>query len=132
MSDFEELNLKNGGRWLFWLTNAQSVTEFIRQFSLTAVKAEMLEPALRPSGIAAPQAQLQARVTTTAIWDRGGRYGGIRVPHFHSAGDIYLLNDQQWSAFSEKVLAGVRDKLSQTHKVGYDELMGVADAAAQL
>jgi len=132
MSDYEELNLKNGGRWLFWLTNAPAVNEFIRQNSLAAVKAELLEPALRPSGIAAPQAQIQAHVTTTAIWDRGGRYGGIRVPHFHSAGDIYLLNDQQWAAFSEKVLAGVREKLGQTRKIGYDQLMEVADVAAKL
>ena len=132
MSDYEELNLKNGGRWLFWLTNATVVNESIRQFGLTAVKAELLEPALRPSEVTAPQVELRAAATPAAAWDRGGRYGGMRIPHFHYAGQVYLLNEQQWAAFSEKVLSGVKEKLAATHKVGYDELMGVADAAAQL
>ncbi|MGD0578063.1 MAG: hypothetical protein ABSC08_03955 [Bryobacteraceae bacterium] len=132
MSDYEMLNLKNGGRWLFWLTNAPSINEYIRQFALSAVKAELLEPALRPTEVGAAQGAMEAHVATSVLINRGGRYGGIRIPHFHSAGDVYLLNDQQWSAFSEKVLGGVRDKLAKTHSIGYDQLMEVADAAAQL
>lgn len=54
--------------------------------------------------------------------------GGIKSPHVHYNGDIYLLKKEDWKAFSGKIIEDFRAKLANAKNVSYDELMRLSEA----
>lgn len=58
--------------------------------------------------------------------------GGIRSPHVHYNGDIYLLNKENWNAFSSKIIEGFRTKLANAKGINYDQLMKLGDAMQEI
>lgn len=56
-----------------------------------------------------------------------GFAGGIRAPHVHYDGDIYLLNNREWKAFSGKIIEEFKAKLSNAQAINYDQLMRLSD-----
>jgi len=54
--------------------------------------------------------------------------GGIKSPHVHYNGDIYLIKKEDWKAFSGKIVENFRAKLATAKNISYDELMRLSDA----
>ncbi len=53
--------------------------------------------------------------------------GGIKSPHVHYNGDIYLLKKEDWKAFSGKIIEDFRARLATAKNISYDELMRLTD-----
>lgn len=54
--------------------------------------------------------------------------GGIRVPHLHFNGDVYMLNDKQWGDFSGKVLTNLKEKLNSSNTISVEKLTEISNA----
>lgn len=60
------------------------------------------------------------------------KYGGIRVPHLHYNGEIYLLNKKQWAEFSGEIIKDFSRKLSEAKTVNFGQLMELSDAVNEI
>jgi hypothetical protein len=58
--------------------------------------------------------------------------GGIKSPHVHYNGDIYLLKKEDWKAFSGKIIEEFRTKLANAKSINYDQLMRLSDAMQEI
>jgi hypothetical protein len=58
--------------------------------------------------------------------------GGLKCPHLHHKRDIYLLNDEQWKAFSNNIIKGFSAKLSQIGTVSFEQLLQTSEAISAL
>ena len=114
-----------GGPWDLWVRRVDMISKFIRQQKLKPVAAGDL-PA-HPF-LAAEQPAPAARATV-----RPRPFpGGLRSPHLHFKGDIYLVNQQQWGLFSGAVIKQYQDKLAKAGTVGFGQLMDVAEGMEAL
>jgi hypothetical protein len=60
-----------------------------------------------------------------------GFSGGIRVPHLHLNGEIYILNKEQWSTFSNEVIRDFSKKLAEAKNVSFSQLMELAEPMSE-
>jgi hypothetical protein len=58
--------------------------------------------------------------------------GGMRVPHLHYNGDIYVLTKEQWKQFSGQILKGFSKKLADTSTVSFEQLMELSDTMGSI
>ena len=54
--------------------------------------------------------------------------GGIRNPHFHFDGKIYLLNERQWKDFSKDIIKSFQEKLAKVGSVNFEKIMRLSNA----
>lgn len=108
-----------GGPWDIWVRRVDMISKFIREQKIKPVAVEDL-PA-HPF-LAAEQPAPASR----AIVRPRPFPGGLRSPHLHFKGDIYLVNQEQWSVFSGAVITQYQEKLSKAGAIGFDQLMDVA------
>ncbi len=59
-------------------------------------------------------------------------YGGIKVPHLHYNGQVFMLNEKQWKEFSGSMLTKVKDKLAHTNEVSFEQLMELSSVVGKL
>lgn len=120
----DELNLKCGGRMFLWVRFNELTAAFIAAQQPTRVVA---------TGGAAMAAQTaEVRSAKPPItWD-GNKWGGMKGPHLHYGGEIYILSDKQWQDFSAQVLGKLKEKLNSAQKVTFNQLMEVSDAVESL
>ncbi len=57
--------------------------------------------------------------------------GGMKAPHIHLDGKIYLLNETQWGEFSKKVIVDFQERLdiAKSIPMNFDQLTSIAEAA---
>ena len=60
------------------------------------------------------------------IWP--GFWGGIRTPHLHYNGDIYLLNAEQWNRFTTPVLKKLGEKIGSSQSISFDTFLDVSNS----
>ncbi len=101
-----------GGNWAFMVKNQAAIGQFISQ--------QKIAP-LGPIGAANVGA---AAVERSRIFDPG-IYGGIKVAHLHFDNKIYLLTDEQWTAFSGTIAGRLKSKLARTKVIPFDVAMDV-------
>ena len=58
--------------------------------------------------------------------------GGIKSPHVHYNGDIYILKNEDWKAFSGKIIEDFRTKLASAKSINYDQLMKLSDVMQEI
>jgi hypothetical protein len=58
--------------------------------------------------------------------------GGIKAPHVHYNGETYMLNDEQWIAFSQKIIKGFQEKLAHAKGINFDQLMQLSDVMSEI
>jgi len=105
----------------FWLKNIKMIEQVIREQKLEPVPAE----SLMTEGPLAPMAGEQEKAIR--IWPRPIP-GGIRIPHLHFRGDVYLLNESQWKEFSGKVVKEFQTKLARVNTVSFEQVMEISEA----
>ncbi|GAB4535660.1 MAG: hypothetical protein Fur0020_03140 [Thermodesulfovibrionia bacterium] len=109
----------------FWLKNIKMIEEVIRKQKLEPVPAE----SLMAEGPLAPMAGEQEKAIR--IWPRPIP-GGIRIPHLHFRGDVYILNESQWKEFAGKVVKDFQAKLSKVNTVSFEQVMEISEAVDSL
>ena len=120
MIDLRRLGMTNGIWADFWVTNEKQIGKFIDKNKLAAV--------------ARSTAALSVLRTEKALdIDRIGPIdGGMKVPHFHYRGDVYLLKPEQWREFSGAVVEDLRKRLADAKQVSFDELLDLTNAAGSI
>jgi len=58
--------------------------------------------------------------------------GGIRGPHLHHKGNVYLLNERQWGNFSQTIMKNIQEKLSRAKSVNFEQLMEISEATGNI
>lgn len=53
--------------------------------------------------------------------------GGIRVPHLHHNGEIYLLNKEQWNEFTGEIIKDFKRKLDEAQNMSFSQFMELSD-----
>jgi hypothetical protein len=124
MSDYEMLVLKNGGRWDFWVSQVATIGRYVDAHAKELTK---VQGALHSTAAAAPEAATRAS-SRTIMWDP--TRGGMRMPHLHYAGEIFILNEGQWAEFSKSAVSALAEKMGKAQKVTFESVMQVSDAIA--
>jgi hypothetical protein len=116
--DSDMLYLKCGGRWEFWV----SQINVIEQFMKTAGK-ELIQ--INEAAHGAVRQEAKAASGKAILWDP--TRGGMRMPHIHYAGEIYILNEKQWEDFSKLAMQSLTEKMGRMQKVPFEKVMQIAE-----
>jgi transposase len=60
------------------------------------------------------------------------KYGGMKVPHLHINGEIYLMDKKQWNEFSGKIIKEFSKKLAEAKSVNFRQLTELSDAMSEI
>jgi hypothetical protein len=117
------------GKWAnIWAAELPVVEKFVRE------NMDKLQKWQQAAEIPIAQAEVVARVTgptrTTLLWHNP--YGGMKLPHVHYAGDMYVLTESQWTELSKSVMGNIADKLRGAGRVPFDQVMGLSELSAGL
>lgn len=123
-------HLPNGG-WLdYWIKNAAIIGEFVRVNKLNPVGVNALP---RVVGELPSDVGTLAKAVSSAIRIKDpGLCGGLRVAHLHYDGNVFMLNEKQWTEFSGKIIAESKAKLAQAKSVNFDQAMSLAQTTESL
>ena len=108
----------------FWMVQAQVVGQFIKANKIKPVTQE----ALQVRSIA--EAPEKATEISSVPW--WWKYGGMRVSHLHYGGELYLLNQEQWKAFSGGIIKEFSRKLAAANSVNFGQLMEISEAVEEV
>ena len=124
LGPYEGLIWRYGGRRDFWVRNLDSIKKFVDQRGVTPVdQVHLMTDDL------VPVADIGAKTAAKTLAFKPRPFpGGLRTPHLHFAGEIYLLTDAQWKEFSVTVVKGLQEKLSRAGTVGFNQAMELSDA----
>jgi hypothetical protein len=114
---------KYGGPREFWVTQVMAIEKFIKDGHLMPVD---------PAHLTSSPAVLQMNAEGRAVFIPKPFPGGIRVAHLHFKGNIYMLKQEEWNAFSKQMLDTYRDKLSKVKTVPFDSLISIVEAAERM
>ncbi len=117
---YEEIVLKNGGKIAFWAKNAKVVNKYINAHKLEEFSNHHLS-----IGKVLKEANLSKKVQENR---KELKNGGMRVPHLHYDGKIFLLDEQQWKEFSKTIIDEFQQKLAKANSINYEQLMELSGA----
>jgi hypothetical protein len=119
---------RNGGRGDLWLKNIERIGRLIKEWKLEPVAAEhfIAEKYSAPlSSVKEEKERLPFR------WPRSF-WGGIRIPHLHFKGDLFLPNEKQWREFTAEVMKDFQAKLAKASAISFDQMMEISEAVDSL
>lgn len=108
----------------FWLTNLEAIKGAIEQYKLTPVPREHL---MQMGGVEQVRAMADERAQATLVFPRPDFPGGLKIPHFHFKGDVYLLDEKQWRDFSAKVIKDFQTRLDRVNTVSFEQVMELSE-----
>ncbi len=112
-----------------WIRHSQTVEAFVKEAKLKPIDQEFLATKLE---VMVPQAlEAAAKPTSRQILGPDIR-GGMRLAHLHYKDDIFILNEEQWRAFSKSVITAFSTKLSKASAVSFDQLLDLSEAVDTL
>ncbi len=110
---------KNGGRLDLWIRNVDVIADFTTKLKLKPIAREHL--------INMAPAAAGTEPTVRALQNPDIR-GGIRMPHLHFKGEIFLLNDDQWKVFAGQTLKNLQERLGTAKTVSFDGMAELSEA----
>jgi len=115
-------------RWIYgipapiWLKNIDMISEFISKNMLKPVQPESL-PNIQPV-----RAESAEQVNASLIIDRRPYPGGIRIPHLHFGGELYLVKEELWREFSGRIVKEFQAKLANAKGISFEDAMELSEA----
>lgn len=119
-------------RWIygipapFWLKNLKIIEDTIRVQKLKALPSESLMTESLFAPMVGEQEKAVSKINLHPF------PGGIRLPHLHFKRDVYLLNEEQWTAFSGKIIKDFQTKLAKVNTVNFEQAMEISEAIDSL
>jgi len=107
----------------FWTLNHNMMKEVIDKFGLEVAKAEVLPLRLE---LQASEQVAEPAAKSRAIKPRPFP-GGMRIPHLHYGGDVYLVPEEKWQAISQTFLGKFQDKLKNARNVSFEQIMELSE-----
>jgi hypothetical protein len=118
--NFEMWYFKRGIPADFWNLHAKLVEKTIEKLQLEVLQQHAISDV--EGKIGSEQESLKWQL----------KNGGMKVPHLHFKGEIYLLNKKQWSEFSGEILKDFSKKLSETKTVSFGQLMDLSESINEI
>jgi hypothetical protein len=87
----------------------------------------VVSTAIRAGAEAPTKAASAKAAKSNRFFDLGIR-GGMMAAHVHFGDDVYLLNAEQWTAFSAKVLRTSKAALASAKTVSFEAAMNLQSA----
>jgi hypothetical protein len=115
----------------FWYTHVERIGQFVVENHLTPMS--QLKFAGGSKKMADAEEKAQPRIQSAAVL-RDWR-GGIRTPHLHLHGELYVLNQAQWLKFTDQIRQDVSDKLKRANesgRVGFEQFVDLTEALDQM
>ena len=108
----------------FWITNLKQIGQFIQKNEIKPVAPEFL-----PDISMDPQISLGQELALRSYVPIKPRPfpGGIKVPHFHFKGDLFVLTDKQWKEFSADIVKGFQAKLAKANAVNFEQVIEISE-----
>jgi hypothetical protein len=118
----------------FWWRWGKPADIWVRQVELIEqiIRTNQLKPVAEAGlglGVMAVEA---GREMPAALLRPGDLRGGMRGPHVHFAGEVYLLNEAQWREFTRTVMKGYQSKLTAAKAVGFEQMLEISNAMESL
>jgi hypothetical protein len=102
----------------FWFRNIGLLEDIIKELNLRAIPEKYM-----PKGV--PEMNMKA-VSSSFAFDPG-THGGNRGPHLHLGENIYILNEEQWKVFSNRIGAEFHSKLERANTIPVQDVMALDD-----
>lgn len=119
-------------RWIygipapFWLKNLNIIEKMIQEQRLQSVPSESLMTEALYTPMVGEQEKAIPRIRQRPF------PGGIRIPHLHFKGDVYLLDEEQWKKFSGNIIKDFQTKLAKVKTVNFEQVMEISEAIDSL
>jgi hypothetical protein len=112
-----------GGKRALFVRYAHIVADLIKDFKLQPIKEELLTPTIRMAGEAkaVPSAEVLQHIDP-------GIYGGKRFAHLHFRGEVFMLNREQWQAFTGRVKNDLIERLHAADAISVEQFQDLSDA----
>jgi hypothetical protein len=140
LAKIEQLKWRWGGPRDFWLANLEHIQKFLEKNKIARVDPAHLVMD-DPFPVDAPIAVLvkddpipvdSQAVAARVYLKRPPFPGGLKCPHLHFKGDIFLLTESQWKDFSSSAIKQFQERLSRAKSVTFDQLMQLSEATADI
>ena len=59
-------------------------------------------------------------------------HGGMKKPHLHYDGEIYLLNGEQWSKIASDAVEKLGNSLAKARNISFDSFIKIAEAVEEV
>lgn len=59
-------------------------------------------------------------------------HGGMKIPHLHYNGQVFILDGAQWDAFSGMMLEKIKAKVNSINKVSFNQLMELSSTIGNI
>lgn len=123
MINLSKWKLINGGWPGPWIINEARVRKFIELNKLNPVSQESIQTRALELETKAGR-EIKSQINPIYIIDPRG---GMRNPHLHYKGKIYLLDSKQWNKFSGEIVKEFSKKLAAANSVTYEQLVELSD-----
>jgi len=123
MANLSMWKLINGGWPGPWIINEGRVRKFIELNKLNPVSQESIQTRALELETKAGRGT-KSQINPIYIIDPRG---GMRNPHLHYKGKIYLLDSKQWNKFSGEIVKEFSKKLAAANSVTYEQLIELSD-----
>ena len=112
-----------GGKRPFFLKYADVIKDVIQDFHLQPINQEIISPTVQASNFE------KSTLTKERIaYIDPGIHGGKRFAHLHYRGDIYMLNHEQWRAFTGRIKNDMMKRLEMAESISVEQFQDLSDA----
>ncbi len=108
-----------------WVTYVDVIEGYINAQKLRPVAPEVYEGLIASAALPAAASR-----EAVALFPKIPFPGGIRLPHFHFKGQLYMLNSDQWKGFSDRIVKEFQAKLADGHKLNFEQVLDVSEAVS--
>ncbi len=121
--DLSRFELIYGGRFEHFVSNHAAIGKFITQHKVPVAdiytsqygrnmeaRMESQELAEKPLAIRRPDFP-----------------GGLKTPHLHYKGEIYMLTQKQWQEYSRASIATLQERMAKVNSIAFEQLMELSD-----
>ena len=71
--------------------------------------------------------ETMALLTSSTPKNKRQFFGGMRTPHVHYQGNVYILKEEQWQDFSSKIKDQFIEKLKNANTLSFDQVMELSE-----
>ena len=112
-----------------WARNAELIGKFIGEYKLKPEATEHLQGLIMDGFEMEVPAVTRTSKATAKIRPFPG---GLRIPHLHFKGELYVVNEAQWSKISTQLMDAFRAKLAATKSVSFEQVMELSESINSL
>ncbi len=139
--DFRNPIWKRGRPAELFVVEEAFIEKFISEFKLRALSEESLDQlspvaggvitdgrlAIEPQLANQRSVEIESMERSSEVKIKPPNFpGGLRTPHIHFKGEVFLLNIKQWQNFSGFVKKDIQKRLDRAESIPFEQMMDLA------